>query len=162
MIYLGICMSIATCIEDISLTAANLNGSIARQVGIKKELKQLIVFHLDCYKYVASSNFLFQNVEPLFITIFFQNIGNAWRNHSCTDFLPDLHIWWANCCYFIPNWDGKYRIMKNIEKKTHVRPTTSPLGQSWIFRICPNFRLIWRQTFRNWSFSQASTIFCAI
>lgn len=70
-------MSIATCIEDISLTAANLNGSIARQVGIKKELKQLIVFHLDCYKYVASSNFLFRNVEHLFISIFFQDIGNA-------------------------------------------------------------------------------------
>lgn len=51
-IYYGICMNIKTCVEDMALTVANLNGRIARKAGIRRNLKHFIELHLDCYKYV--------------------------------------------------------------------------------------------------------------
>lgn len=50
-IYLGICMNIETCVEDMALTVAKMNERIARKARIKRDLKYFIELQKDCYKY---------------------------------------------------------------------------------------------------------------
>lgn len=49
-IYIGICLNIKSCIDDISLTVAQSNVSIAKNESVHGRLAQLIQLHIGYYK----------------------------------------------------------------------------------------------------------------
>lgn len=107
MIYLGICMSIETCIVDISLTVTNLNCRIARRTAIKTDLRQLIELHLDCFKYVGNlldkKHFQLKSNVDFFKLILPKDTGNARWYHSSSDFLSDFRVWYTSRNNFVSN-----------------------------------------------------------
>lgn len=83
-IYIGICFNIKSFIDDISSTVSRLNEKIDQKATIRCELKHLVEFHIDYYRWEQSKRSLL-----FFRTTFWTDFKTfTWISMTCNmDFL---------------------------------------------------------------------------